>query len=98
MAVHVLQRKAPTRLPRWIPVSAAWIGSGSLFAWSGWKLAFTLYLMLARPADASLPEDLAAAALLHAAALAAGATLARALARGAGQGRRAGPDTPRVQV
>ncbi|MDT0469324.1 hypothetical protein [Streptomyces gibsoniae] len=98
MAACMLQREGPTRLPHWIPASAAWIGSGSLFAWSGWKLAFTLYLMAARPAGASLPEDLAVAACLHAAAFVAGATLARALARGAVRGRHAGSNTPRLDT
>ncbi|GLV76206.1 hypothetical protein Shyhy02_42060 [Streptomyces hygroscopicus subsp. hygroscopicus] len=56
--------------------------------------------MLPRPADVSLPalpEDLAAAALPHMAALAAGAPLALAMARSAGQDRHAGAGTPRVQ-
>lgn len=92
-STYVLQRKGPTRLPRWVPASAAWIGSGALFSWSGWKLAFTLYLLLAHPPDASLPEDLTTAAFLHAAALGAGATLARALARAATQPR--SPQAPR---
>ncbi|MET9452818.1 hypothetical protein [Streptomyces cinerochromogenes] len=82
IAAYVLQREGPTRLPRWVPVSALWVGTGSLFAWSGWKLAFTLYLLLARPTDASLPEDLATAAVLHTVAVASGAILARSLVRG----------------
>ncbi|MBY8867002.1 hypothetical protein [Streptomyces sennicomposti] len=85
IAAYVLQRQepaTPARLPRWVPVSALWIGTGSLFAWSGWKLAFTLYLLLARPADAALPEDLTTAAVLHTVAATAGATLARSLTRG----------------
>lgn len=79
IAVVVLQRRTPARLPRWLPVAAAWIGSGSLFAWSGWKLVLTLYLLLARPDDTSLPENLIVAALLHTVAIAAGAAIAKAL-------------------
>ena len=57
------------------------LGSGSLFAWSGWKLPFTLYPALAQPAGAALPEDLALAAVLHLAAVAAGGAMLRALVR-----------------
>ncbi|MEU6767745.1 hypothetical protein ABZ916_35220 [Streptomyces sp. NPDC046853] len=74
-------RGRPAHLPRWGPMVLGWLGSGSLFAWSGWKLAFTLYLALAQPADASLPENLAVAAVLHLAAVAAGAGMLRALLR-----------------
>ena len=81
-ATYALWTRERTKTPRWLLVSAAWIGSGSLFAWSGWKLALTLYLMIARPADISLPENLAVAAVVHVVAIASGATSARALMRG----------------
>lgn len=81
-AVYVLARKADTVVPRGILAAAAWLGTGSLFAWSGWKLALTLYLMIARPDNLTFPENLGVAAVVHAIAIASGATLARALALG----------------
>ncbi|WP_046494188.1 hypothetical protein [Streptomyces odonnellii] len=74
-------RGRPARVPRWGPMVLGWLGSGSLFAWSGWKLPFTLYLAVVRPAGAALPENLALAAVLHVAAVAAGAAMLRALVR-----------------
>ncbi|GAA4685559.1 hypothetical protein [Streptomyces youssoufiensis] len=81
LATWAAVRGRPARLPRWVPMALGWLGSGSLFAWSGWKLPLTLYLAIARPADASLPEDLALAAVLHLAAVVAGAAMLRALIR-----------------
>ncbi|WP_063736008.1 hypothetical protein [Streptomyces sp. RTd22] len=72
-------RGRPARVPRWGPMVLGWLGSGSLFAWSGWKLPFTLYVALARPADTALPEALALAAVLHLAAVVAGAAMLRVL-------------------
>ncbi|MFF3411636.1 hypothetical protein ACFYW8_36790 [Streptomyces sp. NPDC002742] len=43
--------------------------------------AFTLYLAVAQPADAALPENLALAAVLHLAAVGAGAAMLGALVR-----------------
>ncbi|MGW6056680.1 hypothetical protein [Streptomyces sp. NPDC055189] len=80
-ATRALARRRPARVPRWGPMVLGWLGSGSLFAWSGWKLAFTLYLAAARPADAALPENLALAAVLHLAAVGTGAAMLRALVR-----------------
>lgn len=71
----------PARVPRWGPMVLGWLGSGSLFAWSGWKLPFTLYLAIVQPSDATLPEELALAAVLHLAAVGAGAAMLRALVR-----------------
>ncbi|MBC3989898.1 hypothetical protein H8N00_13630 [Streptomyces sp. AC563] len=81
LATWATVRGRPARLPRWVPMALGWLGSGSLFAWSGWKLPFTLYLAIARPADASLPENLAVAVVLHLAAVGAGAAMLRALVR-----------------
>ncbi|MER5783247.1 hypothetical protein ABT104_16220 [Streptomyces mobaraensis] len=80
-ATWALGRGRPARVPRWIPLALGWLGTGSLFAWSGWKLPFTLYLLAARPDDATLPDDLALAAVLHTAAVAAGAVMLPALLR-----------------
>ncbi|WNE98657.1 hypothetical protein PS467_26645 [Streptomyces luomodiensis] len=81
VATWAAVRGRPARVPRWGPMVLGWIGSGSLFAWSGWKLPFTLYLAVAQPADAALPENLALAAVLHLAAVGAGAAMLRALVR-----------------
>ncbi|GAA3125185.1 hypothetical protein GCM10017687_44430 [Streptomyces echinatus] len=74
-ATWSLVRNRPTRLPRRVPVTLGLLGTGSLFAWSGWKLPLTLYVATARPVGTSLPENLAVAAVLHAAAAAAGAVM-----------------------
>ncbi|MFF4401545.1 hypothetical protein [Streptomyces sp. NPDC001480] len=80
-ATWSLTRSWPTRLPRWVPVTLGWLGTGSLFAWSGWKLPLTVYVAIADPADASLPENLTVAAFLHAAAVVAGAVMMLTLIR-----------------
>ncbi|MER6308517.1 hypothetical protein [Streptomyces sp. NPDC001657] len=80
-ATWAVSRGRPARLPRWIPLVLGWLGTGSLFAWSGWKLPFTLYLHMARPADVSLPDNLALAAVLHTAAVTAGAVMLSAFIR-----------------
>ncbi|GAA1975594.1 hypothetical protein [Catenulispora subtropica] len=82
-SVAALRRPASPRAPRQFVAALAWVGSGSLFAWGGWRLAITLYLSATRPHDVTMPENLGVAALLHALALLSGATVARALARGA---------------
>ncbi|MEE1671983.1 hypothetical protein RCR19_41955 (plasmid) [Streptomyces sp. WAC07094] len=80
-ATWAAARGRPAHMPRWAPIVLGWLGSGSLFAWSGWKLPFTLYVAIAQPADAVLPEELALAAVLHLAAVAAGAAMLRTLVR-----------------
>ncbi|WP_349372253.1 hypothetical protein [Streptomyces sp. G-G2] len=91
-AVWAVARARPARLPRWLPLVFGWVGSGSLFAWSGWKLPLTLYLAWARPAGIRLPENLAVASALHVCAVVAGAAMLRTLVRtrvGAPAGRSA---------
>ncbi|MFI0966505.1 hypothetical protein ACH4S8_34700 [Streptomyces sp. NPDC021080] len=80
-ATWAVVRGRPARVPRWVPMVFGWVGSGSLFAWSGWKFALTLYLVVARPAGAALPEEFALAAVLHLAAVGAGAAMLRELVR-----------------
>ncbi|MER5931032.1 hypothetical protein [Streptomyces sp. NPDC002054] len=58
-----------------------WVGSGSLFAWSAWKLPVTLYMALADPGGVRPPEHPVAAVLLQLAAIAAGAAMLRTLVR-----------------
>ncbi|MBO8193244.1 hypothetical protein ITI46_16440 [Streptomyces oryzae] len=99
-ACWALARSRPARLPRRLPLAVCWLGSGSLFAWSGWKLPLTLFLALARPSDAALaelPENLAVAAVLHTAAIASGIGMLATLLRTANAQvprQEAGPTAP----
>ncbi|MFD0446747.1 hypothetical protein ACFQ10_37335 [Streptomyces indonesiensis] len=74
-------RERPGRLPRWLPSVLGWLGSGSLFAWSGWKLPFTLYVAIASPPDVVLPERLGLAITLHLCAVLTGGTMMWTLTR-----------------
>ncbi|MEV5550703.1 hypothetical protein AB0L35_31985 [Streptomyces sp. NPDC052309] len=78
-AVWMLARPRPARLPRRLLLALGWLGSGSLFAWSGWKLPITLLVALVHPADADPPENPAVAAVLHLAAVVAGIGMLRTL-------------------
>ncbi|MCC9307484.1 hypothetical protein LN042_10275 [Kitasatospora sp. RB6PN24] len=80
-ATWAVGRGRPALPARWVPLTVGWLGTGSLFAWSGWKLPITVYLAVAHPSGAQWPEDLAVAALLHAAAVAAGTVMVTALVR-----------------
>ncbi|PWK64819.1 hypothetical protein BCL76_114141 [Streptomyces sp. CG 926] len=80
-AVAVITRTRPARLPRVVPLVFGWVGSGSLFAWSGWKLPVTLYLAWADRAGPLPPENLTVAVVLHLCAVVAGATMLRTLVR-----------------
>jgi hypothetical protein len=82
----------PGRLLRRLPVALGWIGSGSLFAWSGWKLPLTLYVAQASPAGTTLPENLTCAAILHVIAVAVGIAMVRVLVRGPGPGPGSGSE------
>ncbi|WEO94749.1 hypothetical protein A6P39_012430 [Streptomyces sp. FXJ1.172] len=74
--------RRPARLPRWLPTVTLWLGSGSMFAWSAWKLPITAYTAVAgRAADSVMPENLAVAAAIHVTALITGAAMLRALVR-----------------
>ncbi|WP_234332037.1 hypothetical protein [Streptomyces sp. NRRL S-87] len=79
--IWTVARARPARLPRWLPLTFGWVGSGSLFAWSAWKLPLTVYVALADPADAIPPENVSVAVLLHLSAVMAGATMMRRLVR-----------------
>jgi hypothetical protein len=81
-AVAALVRRRSTRLPYPLLLALAWLGSGSMFAWSGWRLPATVYVALARPSDVSYPENVAAAMALHVTAVLTGAGIMRTLVRG----------------
>ncbi|ANZ13752.1 membrane protein [Streptomyces noursei ATCC 11455] len=78
-AVWMLAQQDPTRGPHRRLLMLGWLGSGSLFAWSSWKLPITLFVALAHPHDVPLPEDPAVAAVLHLAAVVAGVGMLRSL-------------------
>ncbi|MFJ7073675.1 hypothetical protein [Streptomyces sp. NPDC098781] len=78
-AVWMICRSRPARWPRWLPLALGWLGSGSLVAWSGWKLPATLFITLTHPADVIPPENPALAIPLHLAAVVAGAGMLRTL-------------------
>ncbi|RII15106.1 hypothetical protein DSC45_19615 [Streptomyces sp. YIM 130001] len=69
----------PDRARGPLRTALVWLGSGSLFAWSAWKLPFTLYAALAHPTGGTLPEHVAVAAPLHLIAALSGALLLRSL-------------------
>ena len=81
-AVLALVRGRSTRLPYPLLLAPAWLGSGSMFAWSGWRLPATLYVALAHPSDVSYPENVAVAVTLHLTAVLTGAGIMRTLVRG----------------
>jgi hypothetical protein len=78
-AVWTLARQRPARVPHGLLLTLGWLGSGSLFAWSGWKLPLTLFVAAAHPGDVTMPENAAVAAVLHLAAIVAGACMLRSL-------------------
>ncbi|MFF1446330.1 hypothetical protein [Streptomyces sp. NPDC058295] len=90
-AVLALVRRRPTRLPYPLLLALAWLGSGSMFAWSGWRLPATVYVALAHPSDVSYPENVAVAMALHVTAVLTGAGIMGTLVRGDRVPRSAGP-------
>lgn len=78
-AVLVLVRRPSTRLPYPLLLASAWLGSGSMFAWSGWRLPATVYVALAHPSDVSYPENVVVAVALHITAVLTGAGIMRTL-------------------
>jgi hypothetical protein len=79
-AVRLLTRPHPAALslPRPLLLATAWLGSGSLFAWCGWKLPLTLAVAVAHSADGP-PENPAVAAVLYLVAVVAGAIMLRTI-------------------
>ncbi|MFB6808728.1 hypothetical protein [Streptomyces sp. NPDC056387] len=79
--IWTVARARPARLPRWLPLTFGWVGSGSLFAWSAWKLPLVLYVALTGPSDVTPPECLAVAVVLDLCAVVAGEAMMRTLVR-----------------
>lgn len=55
VAVHHIRRDRPSGQPHRLALVSGWVGSGSLFAWSGWKLPFTLYAAASHPSGFAPP-------------------------------------------
>ncbi|MEV0400925.1 hypothetical protein [Actinoallomurus sp. NPDC050550] len=84
-SVWALTRGRPAGLRRWIPTTLAFAASGSLFAWSGWKLP----MVILRPGGFTTAEYTGVAVAEHALGIAAGLTLLTAVLRIV---RREGPE------
>lgn len=80
-ALWVLARARPARWPRWLPLVFGWVGSGSLFAWSAWKLPLMLYVAMTDPADVTPPESPTVVMPVLLCAVVAGAAMMRTLIR-----------------
>ncbi|REE98409.1 hypothetical protein [Thermomonospora umbrina] len=78
-SVWVLTRRRPAGLPLWIPLTLAFGASGSLFAWSAWKLP----MVILRPGGFETAEYLALAIVEHTLAIGVGLTLMSAVLRAA---------------
>ncbi|MGW2768276.1 hypothetical protein [Streptomyces sp. NPDC001275] len=81
-AVLALVRGWSTRLSYPLLLALAWLGSGSMFAWSGWRLPATVYVALAHPSDVTYPENVAVAVALHVTAVLTGAGIIQTLVHG----------------
>ncbi|MFF0141349.1 hypothetical protein ACFYRN_33395 [Streptomyces sp. NPDC005227] len=81
-AILALIRRRPNRLPYPLLLALAWLGSGSMFAWSGWRLPATVYVTLSHPSDVNYPESAVVAVALHVTAVLTGAEIMRLLVRG----------------
>lgn len=67
----------PARLRRWVPMTLAFAASGSLFAWSGWKLPMAIL----RPGGFVTAEFTWVAVVQHLVSIAVGLTLMAAVLR-----------------
>jgi hypothetical protein len=90
-SVWTLTRGRPARLRRWVPMTLAFGASGSLFAWSGWKLP----MVILRPGGFVTGEYTAVAIVEHALGIGVGlALLATVLRSAGGHDARGGGRTP----
>ena len=65
VAVWCLVTGRPSSAPRWIAMTVAWLGSGSLFAWSAWKLPLSSLVDTGAPAWTFVVGILAGAVMLR---------------------------------
>ncbi|HEX2313441.1 MAG TPA: hypothetical protein VHJ17_06915, partial [Thermomonospora sp.] len=73
----VLTRGRPARVPRWVPMAVLFTASGSLFAWSAWKLPMALL----HPGGYVTAEFTLVAVVQHALAVGAGVTFMAGVVR-----------------
>jgi hypothetical protein len=73
----ITSRRQGARLRLWIPTSLAFVASGSLFAWSSWKLPVAVW----RPGDYVTPEYPVVAVVQHALSISAGIAIITGLLR-----------------
>ncbi|MGR6918827.1 hypothetical protein ACU635_31660 [[Actinomadura] parvosata] len=76
-SIWALTRCRPARLRRWIPMTLAFGASGSLFAWSGWKLP----MVILQPGGFVTAEYTMVAVVQHAVGIAAGLIFMAAVLR-----------------
>jgi hypothetical protein len=76
-SIWVITRQSAARLPLWIPTTLAFAASGSLFAWSSWKLPMAVW----RPGDYVTPEYPVVAVIQHAMSISAGIAILTGLLR-----------------
>jgi hypothetical protein len=76
-SVWALTRCRPVRLRRWIPMTLAFAASGSLFAWSGWKLP----MVIMRPSGFVTAEYTMVAVAQHALSIGVGLIFMAAVLR-----------------
>jgi hypothetical protein len=82
-SVGALTRGRPARLPRWIPMALAFAASGSLFAWSAWKLP----MVILRPGGFITAEYMPVAVVEHLVGILVGAVLMAAVLRSVPEGK-----------
>ncbi|WP_125501284.1 MULTISPECIES: hypothetical protein [unclassified Streptomyces] len=86
IGLWMMRRVTRPSPPVWLPVVLVWLGSGSLFSWSGWKLPLMLHAYHSRPDEITFPENIVGASALHVCAVAAGLAMMRVLVRNVGRG------------
>ncbi|QKW41040.1 hypothetical protein HUT06_43235 [Actinomadura sp. NAK00032] len=91
-SMWALTRGRPAGVRRWVPMTLAFAASGSLFAWSGWKLPMAIL----RPGGFVTTEYTSVAVAEHLVGIVAGLTLMAAVLRSLPRGDAAGSRPPDV--
>jgi hypothetical protein len=76
-SMRAVTSRRPARLRRWVPMTVAFGTSGSLFAWSAWKLAMVVF----RPGGFVPAEYVMVAVVEHVGSIGAGAALMTVVVR-----------------